>query len=98
VGRVDSRATAQKRTNPHHFCESSVAVSDNPEITVRTVCGVCKNGWMSDLEARCIPVIGNLMEDISLLLDTSQQTLLSTWALKTAMVLDSTNTRERNPF
>jgi hypothetical protein len=53
---------------------------------------------MSDLEARCIPVIGNLMEDISLLLDTSQQTLLSTWALKAAMVLDSTNTRERNPF
>jgi len=38
------------------------------------------------------------MQGISLPLDTSQQTLLSTWALKTAMVLDSTNTRERNPF
>src|SRR5437867_1030127 len=31
-------------------------------------------------------------------LDTSQQVLLATWAVKTAMVLDSTNTRERSAF
>lgn len=53
---------------------------------------------MSDPEAACIPVIGNLMQDISLPLDTSQQVLLATWAVKTTMVLDSTNTRERSAF
>ena len=80
------------------FAGRPVAISNNPEIKVKTVCGDCNGGWMSDLEAASIPVIGNLMQDIALPLDTSQQTLLSTWAVKTAMVLDSTNTRERSAF
>lgn len=80
------------------FPNRSVATSKNPEIKVKTVCGVCNNGWMSHLEAACVPLIGNLMQDISLPLDTSQQVLLATWAVKTAMVLDSTNTRERSTF
>ena len=80
------------------FANRPIAISKNPEIKVKTGCRVCNNGWMSDLEAACIPVIGNLMQDISLQLDTSQQSLLLTWAVKTAMVLDSTNTRERTAF
>lgn len=80
------------------FADRPIAISKNPEIKAKTVCGVCNNGWMSNLEAACIPVIGNLMQNISLPLDTSQQTLLVTWAVKTAMVLDSTNTRERTAF
>jgi hypothetical protein len=80
------------------FANRPIAISNNPEITVKTVCGACNGGWMSDLEERCIPVIGNLMQDISLPLDTSQQTLLATWTMKTAMVLDSTNTRDRSAF
>ena len=72
-----------------------ITFSKNPEIKVKSVCGVCNNGWMSNLEAASIPVVGNLMQDISLPLDTSQQTLLATWAVKTAMVLDSTNRRTR---
>jgi hypothetical protein len=80
------------------FANRPIAISKNPEITVKTVCGICNNGWMSDLEAQCIPLIGSLMQDISAPLDTSQQSLLAAWALKTAMVLDSTNPRERQPF
>jgi len=38
------------------------------------------------------------MQDIAAPLDPSQQSLLSRWALKTAMVLDSTNRRKRNLF
>src|SRR4029077_7373387 len=78
------------------FAGRPAAISNNPEITVKTVCGVCNNGWMSKLEAECTPLIANLMQDIALPLDTSQQTLISTWAVKTAMVLDSTNTRQRS--
>jgi hypothetical protein len=80
------------------FANRPVTISSNPEIKVKTVSGACNNGWMSSLEATCIPLIGCLMQDISAPLDSSQQALLSTWALKTAMVLDSTNTRERTPF
>ena len=80
------------------FANRPIAVSKNPEIKVKSVCGFCNNGWMSDLEAQCIPLIGSLMQDISAPLDTSQQSLLSAWAVKTAMVLDSTNPRERQSF
>lgn len=80
------------------FADRPVTISNNPEITVKTVCGTCNNGWMSSLETTCIPLIGSLMQDIAAPLDPSQQSLLSTWALKTAMVLDSTNTRARSVF
>lgn len=62
------------------FAIRPMAISKNPEIKVKTVCGVCNNGWMSDLEAACIPIIGNLMKDISIPSDASQQSFLSTWA------------------
>lgn len=80
------------------FAERPVTISNNPEITVKTVCRTCNNGWMSSLEAECIPLIGSLMQDVAAPLDPSQQSLLSRWALKTAMVLDSTNTRARSLF
>jgi hypothetical protein len=35
----------------------------NPQIMVKTVCGVCNNGWMSNLQAEDIPVIGSVMQD-----------------------------------
>lgn len=80
------------------FGDRSVRMSNDPEIKVKTVCGTCNNGWMSNLEQACIPLIGSLMQDLAAPLDPAQQTLLSTWAVKTAMVLDSTNTRNRKLF
>lgn len=74
-----------------------VQVSNDPEITVKTVCGTCNNGWMSALEEKCIPLIGALVQNLSTPLDDSQQELLTTWALKTAMVTDSTN-KQRELF
>jgi hypothetical protein len=45
---------------------------------------------MSNLETRSIPLIGPRMEDISAFLDMDEQSTISEWAVKTAMVLDST--------
>jgi len=45
---------------------------------------------MSDLEGVSIPLIGPLMDDISAFLNKSDQWTISAWAVKTAMVLDST--------
>lgn len=80
------------------FADRPVKWSNNPEIKVKTVCGTCNNGWMSSLEQACIPLIGSLMQDLATPLDPAQQKLLSAWVVKTAMVLDSTNTRKRKLF
>jgi hypothetical protein len=60
------------------------------ELKVRTVCKPCNGGWMSDLEGANIPLIAPRMDDISGFLDRSEQGTVSAWAVKTAMVLDST--------
>jgi hypothetical protein len=69
----------------------------NPEITVKSVCGICNNSWMSDLEAANIPVIGSLLNDIAITLDREQQTSVSQWVIKTAMMLDSTRPKSGGP-
>lgn len=53
---------------------------------------------MSALEVENIPLLGCLMQDISAPLDSGQQTSLSVWALKTAMVLDAINAKDRGHF
>ena len=65
----------------------------DPEQKVQTVCGICNNGWMSDLESASIPIIGKMFDDEAIILDRSQQELVAAWGSKTAMVLDSTRPR-----
>src|SRR5258708_7623884 len=45
---------------------------------------------MSDLEGVSKPLVGPRMDDISAFLDLTQQSTISAWTVKTAMVLDST--------
>jgi|SRR5208282_297739 len=70
----------------------------DPERKINTVCGKCNNGWMSVLEQRNLPQIGCMLQDLSTPLDVQQQTSLSTWAVKTAMVLDSVKDMQSNPM
>lgn len=65
---------------------SEKKIIPNPEIMVKTVCGICNNGWMSDLEAGNIPVIGSMLQDIAIPLDEAQQKVVAVWSLKTAMM------------
>ena len=65
-------------------------IISNPEVTVKSVCGQCNNGWMSDLEAASIPIIGSMFNDLSVTLDQDKKRKITEWILKTAMVLDST--------
>src|ERR1700722_15527318 len=69
--------------------KSEEKIIPNPEIMVKTVCGVCNNGWMSNLEAENIPIIGSMMQDIAIPLDSAQQESVAAWSVKTAMVSDS---------
>jgi len=74
-----------------------VKITASAEVKIKAVCQPCNNGWMSGLETENKSLIGGLLNDLSLPLDTSQQTSLARWTLKTAMVLDAV-TKERNRF
>lgn len=74
-----------------------VTIFDDPERKIDTVCKPCNNGWMSGLEQKNIPTIGSMMQDLAIPLNKDQQNLLSSWAIKTAMVLDSVKNLESNP-
>lgn len=73
--------------------KSGKVIIPHPQITVKTVCRSCNNGWMSDLESENIPIIGNTLQDIAVPLDQAQQTTVGAWAMKTAMMSDSTKGR-----
>jgi hypothetical protein len=60
------------------------------ELKVRTVCKPCNGGWMSDLEGVSKTLIEPRMDDISAFLNLTEQSTISAWTVKTAMVLDST--------
>jgi hypothetical protein len=66
----------------------------DPKISVRTVCRACNNGWMSTLEEANIPLVGNMFQDVALQLDRDQQTLVSRWVAKTAMMFDSARPKQ----
>jgi hypothetical protein len=68
-----------------------------PEFKAYCVCTDCNIGWMSELEASNIPLIGALMQDIAAPLNRKQQETIARWATKTAMVMECITTR-RNSF
>jgi hypothetical protein len=73
----------------HSIGGSPQKIIGNADLTVGSVCTVCNNGWMSDLETLNKPLIGCLMHDLTTPIDAEQQRDLALWTLKTAMVLDS---------
>jgi hypothetical protein len=61
------------------------------EVTVRSVCGDCNQGWMGDLETRCKPDLQPLILGKYRQLDLSAQRDLALWAVKTAWIFQSRN-------
>jgi hypothetical protein len=64
----------------------------------RTVCRSCNNGWMHKLEDESIPIMEPMLLDKSRFLDAREQWVVSRWALKTAMVVDSTTVAPDRPI
>ncbi|MGH9454967.1 MAG: hypothetical protein ACRD2O_13445, partial [Terriglobia bacterium] len=81
----------------HHIGESPEILLDKPELKIKCVCSDCNQGWMSRLEDASKPIIGALTDDISLWLDTVQQSQVAIWCMKTAMVVEQVNARKRTP-
>jgi hypothetical protein len=68
-------------------------IEANPEKTINTVCHNCNNTWMSQLEERNIPAIGDMLVNKPTVIDAGRQRLLTEWAVKTAIVSDSIKDR-----
>jgi hypothetical protein len=62
--------------------------SYQPKLPVKCVCEQCNNGWMSRMENRARPHLEPLLTGQPRVLDADAQTTISTWAVKTAMVLE----------
>jgi hypothetical protein len=71
-------------------------IADDPEQTVNTVCHTCNNTWMSKLEQKNIPSLKAMVDGKPMEIDPGRQRLLREWALKTAMINDSTKIRNGN--
>ncbi len=69
--------------------ETRIWKAEKPELRVKNVCDHCNNGWMSDLENRVKPIIKALFTKESVTLDSYDQTTLTVWSLKTAMVYET---------
>jgi hypothetical protein len=68
-------------------------IADDPEQTVDTVCHTCNNTWMSQLEQKNIPSLKPMVDGKQIEIDPGRQRLLREWAVKTAMINDSTKVR-----
>ena len=68
-------------------------IVNNPEQTVDTVCHTCNNTWMSRLEEKNIPTLKAMVDNKPVEIDPGRQRLLRAWAVKTAMINDSTKVR-----
>jgi hypothetical protein len=77
-----------------HQIRKREAVIIRPEVTVKTVCQACNSGWMSALESECIPVIGSMLQGLTVPLSQEQQETVADWAVKTAMIMDSLKGRD----
>ncbi len=81
----------------HSIGKSRPALLATPELKSMCVCRECNNGWMSCLESTSKPLIGSLMHDVSLWLQTAQQSAVAAWSMKTAMVVESVARHGRTP-
>lgn len=57
-------------------------------LTTDRVCGGCNNDWLSVLENDCKPVLSDLLLGNDVELGETEQRQVSTWAYKTALMLD----------
>lgn len=61
-------------------------------LTARKVCGAtCNNGWMNGLENRARPVLVRMLDDDRCSFSVGDVRVISTWAAKTAVMLDQTD-------
>jgi len=64
-------------------------ITEDQEVRIPCVCQECNNTWMSRMEMTVKKVLGPMIEDFSLPLDSQNQQNLAEWAVKGAMINDA---------
>ena len=59
-------------------------IGQNSEITINTVCHICNNGWMSQLEQKNVARLKPMLLNMAIALDPGGLKLLAEWAVKTS--------------
>jgi hypothetical protein len=67
-------------------------------MTVRVVCATCNSGWMSALENRAKKLSEPILDGRGRELHREGQRTLATWALKTALMIDQSQSRDGHAF
>jgi hypothetical protein len=70
-----------------------VILKNGGQLIVKSVCGKCNNGWMSELEQEAMPLLIPMFEAQPITLYPSQQFTLAVWITKMAFLFDSTKGR-----
>jgi len=76
-----------------HFGNRPERVADI-DLTVKSVCGACNNGWMSDLENDAKPILQSMFGDRKISLDQNNQVVLIAWLMKIVFLNDTTRGRD----
>lgn len=79
---------------------SITRITKELDMKARAVCKKCNGGWMSALESDIKGFLAPMISDPSLrtVLSSDQQTLLATWAAKSAMVLEHASPRAKKIY
>jgi hypothetical protein len=73
-------------------------VTYSGDFKLKGVCSTCNNGWMSELETEVRPILGPMVQDLSIQLDLEDQKKIARWAFKTAIVLEGTKERSMKRY
>lgn len=73
-------------------------LAKKPTLEVRHVCNRCNNGWMSALESQAKPLLESMLDGFRVGLDMAEQATVALWTLKTVMVLESFEPKEKMKF
>jgi len=84
TSRMDAERGGNKLGNWH---------AAKPKLQVKWLCACCNNGWMSRLEDEAKPILEYIFNDKLKDIGVSAQLTLARWAVKTAMVLESIDSR-----
>lgn len=76
--------------------DGPVIVGQDPEQTINTVCRTCNNGWMSQIEQKCVSRLKPMLLNQPLEIDPGGMKLLTEWAVLRAMVFESIKPRNDN--
>ncbi len=76
--------------------DGPVISGQDPEQTINTVCRICNNGWMSQIEQKCVSRLKPMLLNQPLVIDPGGMKLLTEWAILRAMVFESIKPRNNN--